>query len=195
MLDGGQNRPFLVLGLSHSTKINRKHIDVTGSHCTRLIGLVTLINALFLNIMSDPIAQFFPDQEDVDLYAVLNVFSEATNDDIRKAYRRLALTYHPDKHSAASEEAQAQASTKFQQVGFAYAVLSDEKRRKRYDSTGQTDEGSEMDPEGGWEAYFEELFDRVTRGKLDEMKKEYQGALSAHPRDPSPDTPQALPKK
>ena len=42
----------------------------------------------------------------------------------------------------------------------------------------ETDEGFELGAgEDGWEAYFEELFDRVTRGKLDEMKKEYQGSF------------------
>jgi len=62
-------------------------------------------------------------------------------------------------------------------VGFAYAVLSDEKRRKRYDATGKTDEGFDLAAgDDGWEAYFEQMFDRVTRGKLDEMKKEYQGS-------------------
>ena len=59
-------------------------------------------------------------------------------------------------------------------------MLSDEARRKRYDATGRTDEGT-FGPgeggEGGWEAYFEDLFDRLTAGKLDEMKKAYQGAF------------------
>lgn len=127
---------------------------------------------------SDPISQFFPGEEDVDLYDILGITAEATTDDIKKAYRRKALTCHPDKHSAASEEAQAEMLTKFQQVGFAYAVLSDDKRRKRYDGTGQTDEGSALDPgDGGWEAYFEDLYERVTRGRLDEMKKDYQGSF------------------
>lgn len=126
----------------------------------------------------DPISQFFPGQESVDLYAVLSLTSDAKLDDIKKAYRRLALVYHPDKQATATEDRKAEASTKFQQIGFAYAVLSDEKRRQRYDSTGKTDEGFDMGAgEDGWDAYFEELFDRVTRGKLDEMKKEYQGQL------------------
>ncbi|KAI0637034.1 DnaJ-domain-containing protein [Trametes polyzona] len=125
----------------------------------------------------DPIAQFFPDAENVDLYDVLGVKSDASADEIKKAYRKLALRFHPDKHSAAGEDAKADASLKFQQVGFAYAVLSDEKRRKRYDQTGKTDEGADFGPgEDGWEAYFEELYDRVTRDKLDELKKEYQGS-------------------
>ncbi|KAI0646992.1 DnaJ-domain-containing protein [Trametes meyenii] len=125
----------------------------------------------------DPIAQFFPDADSVDLYDVLSVKSDASQDNIKKAYRKLALKHHPDKHSAANEDAKAEASIKFQQVGFAYTVLSDEKRRKRYDQTGKTDEGADFGPgEDGWEAYFEELYDRVTRDKLDEMKNKYQGS-------------------
>ncbi|KAF7363432.1 DnaJ-domain-containing protein [Mycena sanguinolenta] len=125
----------------------------------------------------DPISHFFPGQESVDLYAVLSLTSDAKLDDIKKAYRRLALLHHPDKQATATEERKAEAATKFQQVGFAYGVLSDEKRRQRYDKTGQTDEGFDFGAgEDGWDAYFEELFDRVTRGKLDEMKKEYQGS-------------------
>ncbi|KAI3610839.1 hypothetical protein WG66_007022 [Moniliophthora roreri] len=125
----------------------------------------------------DPITQFFPGEESVDLYAILELDDKAKTEDIKKAYRRLALKYHPDKHATASESAKADASTKFQQVGFAYMVLGDDKKRKRYDQTGKTDEGVDLGAgEDGWDAYFEDLFDRVTRGKLDEMKAEYQGS-------------------
>lgn len=127
----------------------------------------------------DPVTKFFPGQEDVDLYAVLSLDSSATSDAIKKAYRRLALIYHPDKHANSSEEARAEVSTKFQQVGFVYAVLSDEKRRARYDKTGRTDEGFDLQAgEDGWEAYFEDLFESVTKGKLDELKKDYQGMFT-----------------
>ena len=126
----------------------------------------------------DPISQFFPDQEpeSVDLYAVLGVENSAKPDEIKKAYRKLALIHHPDKHATAGESAKADASLKFQQIGFAYAVLGDEKRRERYDKTGKTDEGIELGPgEDGWDAYFEDLFEKVTKQRLDELKKEYQG--------------------
>ena len=127
---------------------------------------------------NDPIGTFFPGQESVDLYAVLALKSDATLENIKKAYRRCALIYHPDKHASSPAADKADASEKFQQIGFAYAVLSDEKRKAKYDRTGKTDEGFEMEAgEDGWETYFEQMFDRVTRGKLDEMKKEYQGEL------------------
>lgn len=126
---------------------------------------------------NDPINQFFPNQDEIDLYAVLSVENDSTQELIKKAYRRLALVHHPDKHATSGQSARAEASVKFQQIGFAYAVLSDESRRKRYDQTGRTDEGFEsLAGDDGWEAYFEAMFERVTRGKLDEMKKEYQGA-------------------
>ncbi|XP_006458140.1 hypothetical protein AGABI2DRAFT_216409 [Agaricus bisporus var. bisporus H97] len=125
----------------------------------------------------DPISQFFPDQDSVDLYGVLHLKNTATTDEIKKAYRRLALVYHPDKHATATDQAKADASLRFQQIGFAYAVLGDEKRKDRYDKTGSTTEGFDLGAgEAGWEAYFEDLFDRITRGKLDQMKKEYQGS-------------------
>ncbi|KAF8502563.1 DnaJ-domain-containing protein, partial [Hysterangium stoloniferum] len=126
----------------------------------------------------DPIAQFFPNNPDINLYDVLSVSPSATANELKSAYRRLALLHHPDKHAASSVEGQKDASTRFQQVGFAYAVLGDEKRRKKYDETGSASEGAEWEgkDEEGWELYFEQMFESVTRGKLDEMKKAYQGS-------------------
>jgi DnaJ family protein C protein 9 len=124
---------------------------------------------------NNPASSFF-DEEDVDLYAVLGLESTATDEEIKKVYRKLALIYHPDKHVSSTEDAKQAASRKFQQVGFAYAVLSDKKRRAKYDVTGSTEDGFDLaGGEDGWEAYFEALFESVTRDKLDQMKKEYQG--------------------
>ena len=144
-------------------------------------------------------SQIFPGEDDVDLYAVLALKSDASQEDIRKSYRKLALLCHPDKHVNSFEHERAHALKRFQQIGFAYAVLSDEKRRKKYDWTGFAGEGLiDPDDDGGWDAYFQDLFDRVTRGRLDEMKKEYQGSYQTD-EPPSvnrmPFQPQVLQKR
>ena len=126
---------------------------------------------------NNPASLFF-DEEEIDLYAVLSIEPTASQEDIKKAYRKLALIYHPDKHATAAEGAKFAASRKFQQVGFAYAVLSEKNRRAKYDATGSTEEGFELaEGEDGWQAYFEALFESVTKEKLDQMKKEYQGMV------------------
>lgn len=89
---------------------------------------------------------------------------------IKKAYRRLALQYHPDK--VGTSEATTQ---KFHQIGFAYAVLNDDMRKKRYDETGRTDE-SFFEGEADWNAYFRELWKgEVNQKTLDEFVEKYKG--------------------
>ena len=69
-----------------------------------------------------------------DLYATLGVSQSADDDDeIKKAYRKAALKYHPDKQASKSEEDKIEATTKFKEVGEAYEVLSDSEKRSRYD--------------------------------------------------------------
>ncbi|KAG8217504.1 hypothetical protein J3R82DRAFT_5652 [Butyriboletus roseoflavus] len=122
-------------------------------------------------------SRMFPGEDNVDLYDVLALKSDVSQEDIKKSYRKLALLCHPDKHTNSSEHERAHALKRFQQIGFAYAILSDEKRREKYDRTGTTGESLvDPDDDGGWDAYFQDLFDYVTCGRLDEMKKEYQGS-------------------
>ena len=68
-----------------------------------------------------------------DFYQTLGVAKEATADEIKKAYRKLAMKYHPDRNpdDASSEE-------RFKEVSEAYAVLSDDDKRKRYDTVGDS---------------------------------------------------------
>ncbi|KXS14163.1 DnaJ-domain-containing protein [Gonapodya prolifera JEL478] len=67
-----------------------------------------------------------------DLYAVLEISRDASQDDVRKAYHKQALRWHPDKNPNNREEAE----EKFKLVSKAYEVLSDTSRRELYDSHG-----------------------------------------------------------
>jgi molecular chaperone DnaJ len=71
-----------------------------------------------------------------DYYDVLGVARTATLDDIKKAYRRLALKYHPDKNPGDPE-----AEEKFKEGAEAYGVLSDDEKRARYDRYGHAAAG------------------------------------------------------
>jgi curved DNA-binding protein len=70
-----------------------------------------------------------------DYYQVLGVDKKASTDEIKKAYRKLALKWHPDKNpnNKAAEE-------KFKKISEAYAVLSDDKKRGEYDQFGSADQ-------------------------------------------------------
>eukprot|EP01041_Mallomonas_annulata_P008634 gene8634-17810_t len=68
-----------------------------------------------------------------NLYTALGVTADADDDEIKKAYRKMALKYHPDKQASKSETEKAEAVAKFKDVGEAYEILSDPEKRKRYD--------------------------------------------------------------
>lgn len=68
-----------------------------------------------------------------DLYAVLGVTSDATEAEIKTAYKKSALKYHPDRHSSKSEEEKAEAEKQFKSIGEAYEVLSNPEKKARYD--------------------------------------------------------------
>uniref|UniRef100_A0AAV1TWV0 J domain-containing protein n=1 Tax=Peronospora matthiolae TaxID=2874970 RepID=A0AAV1TWV0_9STRA len=69
-----------------------------------------------------------------DYYKILNVAQNATDVEIKKSYKKMALKFHPDRHAGKSEEQKAEAEAAFKDVGEAYAVLSDAQKRQRYDS-------------------------------------------------------------
>uniref|UniRef100_A0A8C7Y9Q7 DnaJ homolog subfamily C member 7 n=1 Tax=Oryzias sinensis TaxID=183150 RepID=A0A8C7Y9Q7_9TELE len=69
-----------------------------------------------------------------DYYKVLGVGKNATEDEIKKAYRKRALMHHPDRHSSATAEVQKEEEKKFKEVGEAFTILSDPKKKMRYDS-------------------------------------------------------------
>ena len=67
-----------------------------------------------------------------DYYKILGLSSRgASEEDIKKAYRKMALKYHPDKNKSAGAE------EKFKEIAEAYEVLSDKKKREIYDQYGE----------------------------------------------------------
>lgn len=94
----------------------------------------------------------------MSLYEVLEVDSSATDIEIKKAYRKLALRYHPDKVGSEGRE---EAEIKFKEVSQAYEILSDEDKRRQYDMYGTTD-GPEMG--NGYHGYSENPFDNMFGG-------------------------------
>ena len=79
-----------------------------------------------------------------DYYEVLGVGKTASDDEIKKAYRKLAIKYHPDKNPGDKE-----AEAKFKEVTEAYEVLSDKQKRSRYDQFGHAGVGGSGNPFGG----------------------------------------------
>jgi molecular chaperone DnaJ len=84
-----------------------------------------------------------------DYYEVLGVQNNASKEEIKNSYRKLALQYHPDRNKEPTAE------EKFKELSEAYAVLSDDEKRKRYDMYGHV--GAEEAFRGS-EANFEEIF-------------------------------------
>lgn len=73
-----------------------------------------------------------------DYYEVLGVQKSASADEIKKAYRKMAIKYHPDKFAQSSEDERKAAEEKFKEAAEAYDVLSDADKRARYDQFGHS---------------------------------------------------------
>ncbi|XP_031091829.1 dnaJ homolog subfamily B member 13-like [Ipomoea triloba] len=80
----------------------------------------------------------------VDYYKILDVDRNAKDDDLKKAYRKLAMKWHPDKNPNNKKEAEA----KFKQISEAYDVLSDPQKRAVYDQYGEEGLKSGVPPPG-----------------------------------------------
>ncbi|EFX89495.1 hypothetical protein DAPPUDRAFT_95209 [Daphnia pulex] len=95
-----------------------------------------------------------------DYYKILGVDRNANDDEIKKAYKKRALVHHPDRHSSATEEEKKEQEKKFKELGEAYGILSDPKKKSRYDNGHDIDDNdgggysSEMDPNQIFQAFF-----------------------------------------
>ncbi len=98
-----------------------------------------------------------------DYYEVLGVARDASQADIKKAYRKLAHKFHPDvsKESGAEE--------KFKDVAEAYATLKDAEKRAAYDQLGRHASGEDFVPPQGWEKHFAQNFGQGGGGHFEDV--------------------------
>ncbi|MDR2636436.1 MAG: molecular chaperone DnaJ [Mycoplasmataceae bacterium] len=90
-----------------------------------------------------------------DYYEVLGISKNASQDDIKRAFRKKAMEYHPDRNKAADAEA------KFKEVNEAYEVLSDQQKRQQYDQFGHAGVNEQQgfgQQGGGFEDIFKSFF-------------------------------------
>lgn len=123
-----------------------------------------------------------------DYYATLGVPRDAAADAIKKAYRKLAMQWHPDRHRDGDAAA---AEAKFKRISEAYEVLSDPKKRQRYDQLGAdwergmppgADTGT-MDPDEFAREFGGNAFsDFFTRFFGDDLRRQMHERAARHPR-------------
>lgn len=92
-----------------------------------------------------------------DYYDVLGVNKNASQDEIKKAYRKKAMKFHPDRNKANPE-----AEEKFKEASEAYEILRDEQKRQRYDQFGHQGVNGGARGFGGGAAGFEDIFSRFS---------------------------------
>ncbi|KAK1274338.1 Chaperone protein dnaJ 13 [Acorus gramineus] len=110
-----------------------------------------------------------------ELYALLNISPEASDEEIRRAYRQWAQIYHPDKHQ--SPQMKDIATENFQRICDAYEILTDERKRQIYDLYGMEGlkSGLELGPKLNKAEEIKEELERLRRHKEEEK-------VSAHVR-------------
>lgn len=74
-----------------------------------------------------------------DYYKILGAKKDATDDELKKLYRKLAVKYHPDHQAGKTEEEKKEAEEKFKEINEAYSVLSDKEKKQHYDNFGSTE--------------------------------------------------------
>ena len=115
-------------------KCGAKQRGISGACSFSCLSIILIRIISTMDDHPDPLLQFFSATEfqssDI-LYTTLELQSTCSADEIKRAYRKAALRLHPDKHATKSDTVRQEMSKEFQKVGFAYAVLGDEVKRKR----------------------------------------------------------------
>jgi len=127
-----------------------------------------------------------------DYYDALGVARSASAEEIKKAYRKLALQWHPDRHPEAKKRLEAE--QRFKQISEAYEVLSDPEKRAKYDRFGEHwKQGQEFTPPPGEPTMSREDFERAFGGRGgfsdffsslfgEELRRDFGGARARHER-------------
>lgn len=105
-----------------------------------------------------------------DYYDILGISKGTSDDEIKKAYRKLAMKYHPDRNPDNKE-----AEEKFKDINEAYQVLSDPQKKSQYDQFGTTDFNGGFGGAGGFDfsgmGGFEDIFDSFFGGGFSSRKR------------------------
>merc|ERR1712156_792944 len=113
-----------------------------------------------------------------DYYKTLGVDKKASKQEIKKAFRKLAVHYHPDKNDSPEAE------EKFREIAEAYEVLSDDEKRRHYDMNGASSQNfnyGESTHARNWDFNFDDLF-KLFESDIFEghMKNHFSGKFSNH---------------
>ncbi|CAI5746976.1 unnamed protein product [Peronospora destructor] len=114
--------------------------------------------------------------DDCDLYAVMGVSRSATDKEITRAYRQLALKYHPDKQRG-DKASCIKATAKFQAVGIIHSILSDKEARAVYDESGtilSDDHDSRTSSFQMWTQYFARVFPKISIQDIGRFEEKYR---------------------
>ena len=94
-----------------------------------------------------------------DFYEILGISKNASDEEIKKAFRQLAHKYHPDKNPDDKN-----AEERFKEINAAYEVLKDPEKRAQYDRFGYAETGAGFGPGPGFGFDFQDLFGDVFGG-------------------------------
>ncbi|WJX78535.1 Chaperone protein dnaJ 6 [Trifolium repens] len=113
------------------------------------------------------------DQPQKTLYQVLGLEKTASQQEIKKAYYKLALRLHPDKNPGDEE-----AKEKFQQLQKVISILGDEEKRAIYDETGCIDDDDLAGDVQNLHKFFRTMYKKVTEAEIEEFEANYRGSDS-----------------
>ncbi|KAL8702173.1 MAG: hypothetical protein Q9224_000135 [Gallowayella concinna] len=112
--------------------------------------------------------------KDINPYSTLNLTPSASAAEVRTAYKKLALKHHPDKAEASQKST---AHNTFQNIAFAYAILSSPHRRTLYDTTGSTSETLSSlsdDDDFNWLSFFRAQYSAISASTFSDFSASYK---------------------